>query len=106
VITKRKLLDATSSRLEHSHQQSISYLAQETRFQVSSYFGRKTSHHKCKPLTEAPEMYGKQTALPTSGSFLFVICEQSGFLHPNDAAGASVIGSVIRKLLRQIHSIF
>jgi len=62
---KRKLLYATGSKLEHSHQQSISFLAQETKFQDVSYFGR-TSNHEHKPLRDIPEMYEKCTALPKS----------------------------------------
>jgi hypothetical protein len=85
---KRKLLYTTGSRLEHSHQQSISYLAQETKFQDVSSFRRKTSNHEHKPLRHIPEMYEKLTELPISGQFSLAICDQSEFLHPNNAGGA------------------
>ena len=77
---------ATGSRLEHSHQQSISYLAQETKFQDVSYFGRNTSKHEHKPLRHITEMYEKHTALPKSEQFSLAIC---GFLYPNNAGGVS-----------------
>jgi hypothetical protein len=86
---KRKLMYATGSRLEHSHQQSISYLAQETKFQDVSYFRRNTSKHEHKPLRHIPEMYEKHTALPKSEQFSLAICDQSGFLYPNNAGGVS-----------------